>query len=502
MIFHLLIVDDEATMRKGLSSFIHWESIDCIVSGTACDGADAIEQIEKNPIDIVITDIKMPEIDGLGLAKYIYKNHPEIAVILLTGYGEFEYARTAIRYNVTHFLLKPTSKDEIIIAVKEAQQKIIISKKQDSIAKNELAFLKDQFLQDLTCGGITAGIEDGLKRFGISLGSYYIAAFQLINDPSELNHLKELIIRQKSDSYCFRYNNLILSIYYCQELDFVTANCNEIILILKRLYSMKVSAGISQLHHGASEFSAAASEAIHTLSLTFYSTSSIAVFDRQNIQSEYILSAEDTLSLYDLETAILQRDFAQASSVCSALFMKLKSSFVHSSDVKSICSHIYYLVFRVLAKYQLILPSEDFLVRIRHSSDIFQLEDIIDELLSFCKKTLTASEKKYSQYVQDAILYIRKHLSENLLLEDIAGYAHINSSYLSRTFKKECGYSVTEYITAMRIEKAKELLADSSLLTYEVAERIGIHDSSYFSLLFKKYSGLTPTQYRDQFVRL
>ena len=502
MIFHLLIVDDEATMRKGLSSFIDWESIDCIVSGAACDGADAIEKIEENPVDIVITDIKMPVIDGLGLAKYIYENHPEIAVILLTGYGEFEYARTAIRYNVSHFLLKPTSKEEIVTAVKEAQQKIIISKKQDSIAKSEMAFLKDQFLQELTCSGITADTPEGLKRFGISLEDYYIAAFQLADKPSEINRLKELIIRQKSGGYCFRYNNLILSVYCSQEPEPVTAGCNEIISILKRLYSMNVSAGISRLHHGASEFSKAASEAIHTLSLTFYSVSSIAVFDSQNIQSEYILSAEDTLSLYDLETAILQRDFAQASSVCGSLFMKLKSSLVNASDVKSICSHIYYLVFRVLAKYRLILPPEDFLVRIRHSSDIFQLQEIIDELLSFTKKTLTASEKKYSQYVQDAIFYIREHLADNLLLEDIAGYAHINGSYLSRTFKKECGYSVTEYITAMRMEKAKELLADSSLLTYEVAEQIGIHDSSYFSLLFKKYSGLTPTQYRDQFVRV
>lgn len=502
MIFHLLIVDDEATMRKGLSSFINWESIDCIVSATACDGADAIEKIENDSIDIVITDIKMPEVDGLDLAKYIYENHPQIAVILLTGYAEFEYARTAIRYNVTQFLLKPTSKDEIITAVKEAQQKIIISKKQDSIAKSELAFLKDQFLQDLTCSGITPDTAAGLEKFGISLDCYYIAAFQLKENPSGINQLKELIIRQKSNSYCFRCNNLILSIYYCEHLESVIENCNEIIRIPEHLYSMKISAGISQLHHGAEEFSTATFEAIHTLSLTFYSTSSIAVFDRQNIQSEYILSAEDTLSLYSLETAILQRDFASATSIISALFMKLKSSFVNASDVKNICSHIYYLVFRVLAKYQLILPSEEFLIRISHSTDIFQLEDIIEQLLSFAKKTLTASEKKYSQYVQEAILYIREHLSENLVLEDIAQYAHINSSYLSRTFKKECGYSITEYITAMRIERAKDLLANSSLLTYEIAEQIGINDSSYFSLLFKKHTGLTPTEYKNQFIHI
>lgn len=500
MIFHLLIVDDEATMRKGLSSFINWESIDCIVSDTACDGADAIEKIENIPVDIVITDIKMPEVDGLGLAKYIHENHPEISVILLTGYAEFEYARTAIRYNVTHFLLKPTPKDEIISAVKEVQQRIIVSKEQDSIAKSELAFLKEQFLQELTYNGVTSDTAKGLERFKIPFDHYYIAAFQLTHEPDQISQLKELIIRQKSNNYCYRYNSLILSIYFCSELETVTEHCQEIIHISEHLYAMKASAGISRLHHGAEEFSAAASEAIHTLSLTFYSVSSIAVFDRQNIQSESIMSAEFTLTLNDLETAILHRDFPSASSTVSALFMKLKSGFFDADETKNICSHIYYLAFRVLAKYQILLPSEEFLGRIRHSSDIFQLEDIIEQILLFTKKALTSSEKKYSQYVQATTSYIKEHLSENLTLEDIAQNAHVNNSYLSRIFKQECGYSITEYITTLRIEKARELLANSTLLTYEVAEQVGFNDSSYFSSLFKKYSGLTPTEYREQFI--
>lgn len=502
MIFHLLIVDDEATMRKGLSSFINWESIDCVVSDTACDGADAIEKIREHPVDIVITDIKMPEIDGLGLAKYIYEHHPHIAVILLTGYAEFEYARTAIRYNVTQFLLKPTSKDEIVSAVKEAQQKIIVSKKQDSIAKSELAFLKDQFLQELTYSPVTPEITEKLQEYDIRLECYYIAAFQLSGPPSEIHQLKDLIIRQKANSYCFRYDSLILSVYYQDEIAPVIDNCNEIAGILKSLYSMQISIGISQKHHGVEEFSTAAFEAIHTLSLNFYSASCIAVFDGQNIQAEYVLSADAALSLYELETAMLHRDFPAASSIISSLFMKLQSNFASAANVKNICSHIYYLAFRVLAKYQLLLPSEEFLLEIGRSADIFQLMEIIERLLHFVQKTLTDSDRKYSQYIQDAISYIQDHLSDNLTLENIAGYAHVNESYLSRTFKKECGYSITEYITALRIERAKELLANSSALTYEVSEQVGIGDPSYFSLLFKKHTGLSPKEYRSQFVQL
>ncbi|MGN0364562.1 MAG: response regulator [Suilimivivens sp.] len=502
MIFHLLIVDDEATMRRGLSSFINWEAIDCVVADTACDGSEAVAKIKEQQIDIVITDIKMPEIDGLQLAKYIDKNYPEIAVILLTGYAEFEYARTAIRYNVTQLLLKPTSKEEIISAVKEAQQKIIVSKKQDSIAKSEMAFLKEQFLQELTYGTITQETKYNLEKYNIPLNCYYIVAFQLCGSPADISQLKKLIIQQKTNSYCFRYDNLILSIYYQGDLAPIIENCNEIIDIMKNLYSMQLSVGISQQHQSVEEFSTATFEAIHTLSLNFYSTSNIAVFDAQNIQSESVVSAETTLSLFELETAMLNREFLTATSIINSLFMKLQSNFVSATDAKNICSHIYYVSFRVLAKYQLIMPSEEFLLNIGHATDIFQLENIIEQLLQFVQKTLTDSKKKYSKYIQDAITYIQHHLTENITLDDIAQYAHINDSYLSRTFKKECGYSITEYITNLRIEKAKELLSDKHILTYEVSELVGINDPSYFSLLFKKHTGLTPKEYRNQFVHL
>ncbi len=499
MIFHLLIVDDEAATRRGLSCFFDWGSIDCTVAATACDGAEAIELIKSTPVDIVITDVKMPVTDGLELARYIYENHPQIAVIILTGYAEFEYARTAIRYNVSSFLLKPTPKDEIVAAVKEAQQRIIVSKRQSSIAKSELAFLKDQFLQELTYGSVSEDIDKRLAEFHIPLDYYYIAAFRLDGAPAELDHLKELIIQQKSNSFCFRYNNLILSVYFYEDLAPVLENCREIVRIPEQLYSMKVFVGVSGLHHGAAEFSTATFEAIHTLSLTFYSPSSIAVFDPAAGEAENILSAEDTMSLYELENAIRQRDFQAASAVAGALFLKLKSNFVNESDAKSICSHIYYLTFRALAKSGRTLPPEEYLARIGRAADIFQLEDIVKALLAFAREELTSSDREYSRYVQEAITYIREHPADELTLDDIAQHTHMNSSYLSRIFKKECGCSVTEYITTIRMEKAKELLETTNLLTYEIAERIGINEPSYFSMLFKKHAGLTPTEYRSRF---
>jgi two-component system response regulator YesN len=500
MTFRLLIVDDEAPVRKGLSSFINWESIDCIVCDTACDGTEAIEKLKKNSIDIVITDVKMPELDGIGLAKYLYENHPNIAVIMLTGYAEFEYARRAISYHVVEFLVKPTSKDEVITAVKSAQQKIIASKEQDEIAKNEIAFLMERLLQDLIYTSATEESEVQLRSYGMTLDNYYIVAFQLMGNNGDISQLKELIIQQKNNNYYFRYDNLILSIYFSPQIEPVIEHCSETALILESLYSLKLSIGISQLHHGGKDFSTAVAQAIHTLSLNFYSSSCIAVFTEQNVQSESVLATDTTLSLYELETAILNRDFSTALSIINTLFMKLQSNFSSPSYTKNICTHIYYVIFRVMAKYQQVLPPESFLSRMMDAPDIFQLESIIDELLQFAKKSFNGTEKKYSPHIHNTITYIQEHLTENLSLDILAQNVHMNDTYLSRTFKKECGYSITEYITTLRVEKAKNLLADSSILTYEVSEQAGFNDPSYFSLLFKRYTGLSPKEYRNQFV--
>ena len=122
-------------MRKGISNFMDWDSIGCEVAGTASDGLEAIQFLRHNHVDIVITDIKMPEADGLAVAKFVFENLPDVKVILLTGYADFKYAQTAIQYNVSDFILKPTNKKDLFSSVKTAQQKIIAARRHTSFAR-------------------------------------------------------------------------------------------------------------------------------------------------------------------------------------------------------------------------------------------------------------------------------------------------------------------------------------------------------------------------------
>lgn len=502
MIFRLLVVDDEATMRKGIANFINWESIDCEVAATASDGLEANQILEQTPIDIVITDIKMPEADGLAIARYVYEKKPETKVILLTGYADFAYAQTAIRYNVSAFLLKPANKKALLEAVQEAQKDLIASRKTSANAKEELAFLKDQLLQELTDQPYTPRFQERLNALSLSLDDYFIAAFQTAFVGDALSSLKQIIIKEKRNAYCYRYNQLILTVYF-QNVPIHTvpneilANCREIIELSAVFNIPDVTVGISACHSGGSEFGRAVSEAIQTLSLNFYSEDRISIFAQSRDCDFPEMTAENSMDLFHFEDSLNNWQFDQAENILGSIFTKFRSRLTHSNDAKNICSQIYYICARVLLKKHLASPPPDSLNQIRQASDIFSLEHCVRELTDASFQMLRGEQNTQNTLISGAVQYIHAHLSEPLSLEMLSEQLHVSPSHLSRTFKKVYQESLTEYINKARITQAKEYLKNTDRMTYEIAELIGYKDATYFSSIFKKYTGFSPTEYRQ-----
>ena len=344
MSFNLLIVDDEAPIRKGLSEHIKWEDYDCKVVATANNGEDAIAKINENVINIILTDVKMPLLDGIGLAKYIYENHPDVAVIILSGYSEFEYARSAIQYHVSQYLLKPVSKDQIITAVKEVCEKIVTSKSNTQIKESELAFLKDQLLQQLTDSNIIdENTQKKIDSFNLDFSHFYVAAFQLPKDFNDFNKLKAIIKDQQIESHCFRYNNIVLTAYFCDQNSYIepiVEDCKDIENLFQEQYDKQLYIGISAHHSTARHFSKAASEAITALSLNFYSSSHIIAFSKDYIANRNIFPVDISVRLHEYETAIFQLNFKAAKDVVSTLFSNLQSNFTDEASVKNICTQI------------------------------------------------------------------------------------------------------------------------------------------------------------------
>lgn len=503
MKFNLLIVDDEAPIRKGLSQFINWNNLDCCIMATANDGKEAIELLNNHQIHIVITDIRMPDLDGLKLSAYIHQNFPKIRVIILTGFADFEYAQSAIQYGVSDYIVKPVAKDKIMSSVQKAQKEIITLNQDESEKEEELSFLREQLLQELTVSSNNESILKKLHHYGISLQSYQIVSFQLLSNYSQLASLKEIILNSKISGYCYRYNSFIIFIYMPDEiykdltLELMPV-LKEISNIIYSLYNEEIFIGISSPHESDLEYAIAVSESIKALSQNFYSVSNISVYFETEYNSKNFISTENTLMLYELETEIIQQNFEAVYRIIQTIFNQLKAGFVNSADAKNVCMQIYYIGFRILIKKRINASDENLVQEIISAKQIYHLEIIIQDFINNIELLLVNKKKQYSKLIHAAIQYIDTHQQSPLHLKLIADKLFVNPSYLSRLFKKEVNQSITEYINTSRIEKAKELLSDSNNLAYEIAEQVGFNDPAYFSSTFKKYTGVSPKEYKNK----
>lgn len=513
MLFHLLIVDDEPAIRKGLSSFIAWESMNCIVDNTAGSGLEAMEMIREKQPHIVITDIKMPQVDGLALSKFLYENYPSIKIIILTGFADFEYAKLAVKYQVTDFILKPTSKEKLIEAVKQAQNYIMQEKTKNSVLEEDIIFIQEQLLLELTNSERTVPptIMSRLNTYNIHIGYYFLAAFQLISGESQDmgdmgNSFRALLRSQSQIAYSCRYNqNLFLALFPAEEAlkgagapaPVIIKTCMEIAEITKTLYSFQLSIGLSLCHNELTSLPSACNQAITALSMNFYSNDNLSVYKKHSEHDNFDLGLKNTILLNEIENLLQHRDFKNLNCQINKLFTQFHLKLVDSQEVKNVCIHIYYVCSRILISKNATSLSPSILEDIHNCSTIFNMERIIHELLDFIQKELVIGRKNLSPIVEKTISIIHTYLQNDLSLETIADHVHTNPSHLSRTFKRECGQSITDYINQVKIEKAQELLTCTNLMAYEIAEKVGFHDPTYFSSTFKKYTGMSPKEYKQ-----
>lgn len=508
MLFHLLIVDDEPTIRKGLSCFMQWDSLECVVDDTACDGQEAIEMIQRCQPHIVITDVKMPQMDGISLAKYIYENYPKIKVIMLTGYAEFEYARSAIQYQVSDFIVKPTSKEKLMDAVKKCQTILLKDMKTSSMSQLDLFYLKEQLLSELTSHSEKyQDMEERLLEYHMKQEPYFLIVYQFEQEQFALFNenfmaITDILLKHGSDRHCFRYNNhFLIAIHPVKTVmqtlpNHLIPDCEETIQVAQKLYGIRLSAGISLCHPDYVNLPLAFSQAIAALNRNFYQDSCVCIYDTIQGDNSLEIEAAYLIPLNEIENALKEWDFELAEICITKLFAHLRVNFINAADIKNICTQIFYMCSNVLIKKELTPPPITILTEIRDAHSIFGLQTIAQHLLDYVQHTLPQNGMNLSPIIEQTITYINRNLGSPLSLEVLASFVHVHSSYLSRSFKKNYGISLTDYINKTRIEKAKELLSDSHALAYEVAETVGFRDPAYFSSIFKKYTGVSPSEYK------
>ncbi len=507
MPYSVMLVDNEPAIPRGLMRLIDWEGCGCRVSAVAQDGKSALRQIRGAPPDIVITDIRMPEMDGLELCRWVQENCPGTQLILLTGFPDFEYAQQAIQYQVVDFVLKPTTEETLTAAVKKACDRL--SRQRGQHTESQSRLLEQQMLLGEMIFNNRHSLLYTINRLHeleIDLSGYYVVSLRVLDGDGQgdvpLQQTQKLLLEcwedlaplyfvPKSDDCCYAVLNL-------PEDATPEALCLQAVELADRKMDFVLTAGISRRHHNPLHLQTAAREADDAQQFTQYS-SQPSVMCCENLPRLSDSTAQVLLEKLRLVEAALENCSRETTlKNLDALFTFMRAAQVPFSGMYQAASLLYNFCTSLLLSRNLSSGSL--------ATDFYGLQsstaaELQTELRSFVTETLNCigrTQENIDSIIYEVKQYIDQNYSSSLSLDSLAAQVHLSPSYFSKLFKREMGENLSTYIQNTRIERAKILLRTTDKKAYEIAEEVGIYDPVYFSKIFKKATGLKPREYRNQ----
>ena len=511
--YKIMIADDEPIVRKGLVNLVDWNNLDCEIIFQADDGALVIENLDIYNPDILICDIRMPRVDGIGVAKYIYENHLHTKMIILTGFADFSYARLAIKYNVIEYITKANALEGIPDAIKKAKEAIEKSKIATMVP--DMSTLKINFLKSVIDGSLfDDDISTGFMNYDIELGTYQVISLQFLRNDrfSEIENGK--FYKSISNFFTMSFSGysiyqiplskeqFCIIVYRMSSIDSGTIKnvCQSLAETLEGFMQLNVIIGISSRYCKSNELVSAYQQA-NLFSNTFFLDHNKKVYSASEADS-FSLSVDmkNLTSIIDNIALEIQKGNAIEAI---GFFEELLTLQSHSSIeiIKSTGIIIINTCDKLLATYntstQVLTSNKHILSNIFGCTLLSQYKEIIENVIKVTTSYLNNYLQCKNKLILDTLNYINNHYHEDITLLDIANKVHVNSSYLSRSFKEHTGSTIIATLNNKKIEKAKELLLNSDLKIYEISEAVGISDTTYFSHFFKKNTGLSPKEFKE-----
>lgn len=530
----ILVVDDEKLIRKGLAKTINALERGYKVIGEAANGVEALENIEREKPDVVITDIKMPKMGGVELIADLEKSFPSIKKVVLSGFDEFNYVRDSMRRGATDYLLKPVDFELLGELLKKIENDIKIEKESyESMLKLKIKLnqsfplLKDQFIQELICEGKCSSydsIEEKLQYYNIHLSTErYQVIIVSIDDyrhfyeeiGSEQSKINTFIMRnisEESVSYYtgfFSFMDDIGLVIACSvskdDEKMIDLISNEIFKNLTNNTVLNYTISVGKPVDSFEKLKESYDSALDTLVKRFYMVGSkIIKFDEEHkrFNKSQLKGLTDNYQVR-LKSCLDVVDEQQIPEVMDKLCIKLEEMSAEPSDAVKVLIDIF-MKLQVENVYfkEAVVETYGFDYSYEKDLNLFDtLQKINKYTCSVYRETVSKLKERYSkkdikliELVKD---YILKHYKEDITLTKVADEVYVNPNYLSEIFKSQTGENFVDYFTRVRIEKAKELIKDIKSKTYTVGELVGYDDPAYFSKVFKKVVGVSPTKYRD-----
>lgn len=535
-LYRIILVDDEEEVRKSIIKKIDWKRAGFVVAGDAENGEDALEKIEALEPDVVLTDIRMPYMDGLTLTEKIRQKWPSVKILIFSGYDDFEYAQRAIKLHVAEYILKPVNVEEmtaILLRIKtsldeEIEEKRNVSKLRENYLKS-LPILREQFFNDMVHRYLPEDfILAKLKEYDVPImgaGKWLIAAIDLERSEDQkagvlsLHKEQELIpisvmqiVGEKLDVYCryalFRSSSdadmvviLALDNHHTETgfIDVLGDICKE----TKKILEVAVTIGIGHSSSSLTKIRESYRSAVNALGYKAITGSGGTIFigDMEPLGGGKL--EFDSMDEADLISSIKFGPKEKIEAAVAKIIAKLETARVHYRQQQVYMLGIFNAVIKTIQQYDL------------HMGELFEREPEYLEIFQKIQKkedfalwlTETACNMNSAinqerditarQVIQEAKQYILdNYQNPDLSVEMICSHLHMSPAYFSTIFKKETGQTYIAYLTETRLCRAVELLNKTEDKTYIIASKVGYQEQNYFSYVFKKKFGVSPTKFR------
>ena len=530
--YKVLLVDDEEEVMNVIEHKIDWESLGFEVIGKAQNGVKALEVAEKTQPDVVITDIKMPYMDGLELARRLKEDNPSVRIMILTGFDEFEYAKEAVHLEVEEYVLKPVNSNELSDCMmrlkqnldKERDEKLNVQKLQQYYMES-LELLQTNFFCSLIEGRVQDGeVDKYMDAYQITVnGPYYCSVVFHVSESRVPEGMAPLLLtmslqREASEKFkdrwkckAFTYlSNVVMLVELPSEesISQLTDDCDWFCRWADRFLGAVVTAGIGKAcndFHGINLSYEGAREAI-SYRVIYGTGRSINIGDIAPKGQELSMQLED-IQMNDLFKAIhlgVREDIERAVvTMIKQLREMAKTVNQYNFATMEIVGHLYRFCGNNYLQF------ENHIGDIKNPYEaVPQMDDqtltnwIIHVALSISEELKNARTTSLRYLITEAKNMVRDNYADpDLSLDMVCSKVGVSNSYFSSVFKKEVGQSFITYLTDYRMERALHLILETSEKSYEIAEHVGYVDANYFSYVFKRKFGMSPSKYRLEHTR-
>jgi two-component system response regulator YesN len=476
--FRMMIVEDEPWIRKGLEKVLPWEELNIKYVGHASNGEEALQLLDSYMPDIILTDIKMPKVDGITLVKKIHEiMPPNVHVVILTGYNDFQYIKEAIKYSVTDYILKPVNPAELKATIQK------ITAKLEDERERKLHLLKLQLGNYIYEHLMT---PDDSEDLSVEIPDPY-ACLLLSTDQIPLHELA----CEKNVNHVFPFAAGYSTLYY---LGFKSKAAAESFAARPVKALLGLTFGISDVFsNDQMEFDGAFRQAHFSL---LNQLSQGLNSPENGIGSAALLTQEKEKELVALLTT-------GNGSNAPRYIQRLLEPYTGFNAQWTVLFQLYTILLRYQQSDKFTIKQTNWMFRFKSAHTTVDLQSLIDDLLLPVVDSIMKDwNRSYSELVGQAKEYIREHYTDSSLsLSRVANHLQIAPSYLSCIFKSELDINYVTYLTEIRVEHAKGRLSGSDEPVYTVSEKAGFNDVKYFTRVFKKMTGFSPKQYREKVLR-